>query len=431
MWLFNFSSSSPTTAQTLSNLTTSTLYSSVVLPTTSYVPSLSSVVTITVISSLPSSVKTFMTSVESTLAFVSTEVFVPATPASPAGKSSNASVPVYLNPVLIIAAGLICMIVIVITSYACMRRRSKSKSNVSKNATTTVTVDFGTNYSLTSQLDEPSYFTQGQTVSHSATRTNFSVMSQTMTGGQTEFAVPAFRQMQSGKDFKYSKIMASGPLSTVFYGEAKNADLAKYGKTIAVKRIASSRAEIGIKQSALVDQEIAVMQFLTRYEDRFVQLLGYSEQPLCMLMKYYPLGSLFSQIQKLQAENTVMPVATQVSFCLDIARAMQVMFEKQIAHCDIKPGNVLLDQKADGTISCILTDFGMAQIYNTQASLVHEFKVVQLRGASMAYASPEAMIRLKFNITPQSFNELVQSDVYSYSVIIYQVLTVVTRIWNY
>ena len=88
------------------------------------------------------------------------------------------------------------------------------------------------------------------------------------------------------------------------------------------------------------------------------------------------------------------------------------MHSKGIAHCDIKSLNVLLEAKRNGQLECILTDFGISQIFDRTRIKVMAFNKRALDGASLRYAPPEDFLTMR-----NKMNDNLQlkrfSDIYS------------------
>jgi serine/threonine protein kinase len=108
---------------------------------------------------------------------------------------------------------------------------------------------------------------------------------------------------------------------------------------------------------------------------------------------------------------------------MNIAAAMKEIHSNQIAHCDMKPANVLLDVNNQNEIIAVLADFGVCRILNANELAVQAFKSVNVNAASIAYASPEALLRLfthKRETRPQVWKA---GDVYSFGVIVFELLS--------
>jgi serine/threonine protein kinase len=68
------------------------------------------------------------------------------------------------------------------------------------------------------------------------------------------------------------------------------------------------------------------------------------------------------------------------------------MHRASIAHCDLKPDNVLLEPILGPTgpfLRPLLTDFGVSRIVSQQPLAVKHFAVTHVKAASMRYAAPE------------------------------------------
>lgn len=246
------------------------------------------------------------------------------------------------------------------------------------------------------------YTTESTTVSSSTT---------TMLNIQTAMAIPGYLKYRAGAEFRWHKKIAKGGGGEVFLGDALIPGLAVYGQTIIVKIVALDQSLISQRTADAFDQEISVMHYLGRHAN-IAGLLGWCDKPLAMLMKYYVNGALSSFLQNGCVTNTFL----KLHFMLDIARGLQFMHARSVAHCDIKPQNVLVDEDQNGRLFCALTDFGIARLYTDQTQLVQAFKIVNLRGLSIHYAAPEVLknFRGKVNATQEM---AFAGDVYSFAMV--------------
>ena len=93
-----------------------------------------------------------------------------------------------------------------------------------------------------------------------------------------------------------------------------------------------------------------------------------------------------------------------------------------IVHADIKPHNVLIDQdERTSSVFCVLTDFGISQVFSEKSLLVKAFRPVITNGASITYAAPEALLKLRRN-EMVAVDQLPKFYVYSYGVVLYELI---------
>jgi TolB-like protein/Tfp pilus assembly protein PilF len=108
------------------------------------------------------------------------------------------------------------------------------------------------------------------------------------------------------------------------------------------------------------------------------------------------------------ARREPMPIRRAVELIAKVARTVHYAHEHGILHRDIKPGNILLDQKGEPH----LTDFGLARLVESESSVTHTLEVL----GTPSYMAPEQAV---------GNNAAVSSitDVYGLGAVLYQLLT--------
>jgi TolB-like protein/Tfp pilus assembly protein PilF/predicted Ser/Thr protein kinase len=103
-----------------------------------------------------------------------------------------------------------------------------------------------------------------------------------------------------------------------------------------------------------------------------------------------------------------MPIRQGVELIAKVARTVRYAHEHGILHRDIKPGNILLDQKGEPH----LTDFGLARLIETESTVTRTLEVL----GTPSYMAPEQAV---------GNNDAVSSatDVYGLGAVLYQLLT--------
>src|SRR5437867_684237 len=103
-----------------------------------------------------------------------------------------------------------------------------------------------------------------------------------------------------------------------------------------------------------------------------------------------------------------MPIRRAVELIAKVARTVHYAHEHHILHRDIKPGNILLDQKGEPH----LTDFGLARLVETESTVTRTMEVL----GTPSYMAPEQAVGNNAAICSAT-------DVYGLGAVLYQLLT--------
>src|SRR5207248_8076133 len=82
--------------------------------------------------------------------------------------------------------------------------------------------------------------------------------------------------------------------------------------------------------------------------------------------------------------SELMPARKAVELIAKVARTVHYAHEHHILHRDIKPGNILLDQKGEPH----LTDFGLARLVETESTVTRTMEVL----GTPSYMAPEQAV---------------------------------------
>jgi serine/threonine protein kinase len=146
---------------------------------------------------------------------------------------------------------------------------------------------------------------------------------------------------------------------------------------------------------AAVQSEYVVRVFQSGQQDRF---------PPYLVMEFVEGESLRSRLDR----ERPLPFRESAEIVRDIARGLLAAHQAGLVHRDVKPSNILLDQR---TGRARLTDFGLA-VEETDAVQMTQDGVIL---GTPAYMSPEQVHRTGANDT--------RSDLYSLGVVLYELLT--------
>jgi serine/threonine protein kinase/Flp pilus assembly protein TadD len=103
-----------------------------------------------------------------------------------------------------------------------------------------------------------------------------------------------------------------------------------------------------------------------------------------------------------------MPIRKALELIAKVARTVHYAHEHGILHRDIKPGNILLDQKGEPH----LTDFGLARLVETESTVTRTLEVL----GTPSYMAPEQAVGNNAALTAAT-------DLYGLGAVLYQLLT--------
>src|SRR6516164_9215874 len=107
-------------------------------------------------------------------------------------------------------------------------------------------------------------------------------------------------------------------------------------------------------------------------------------------------------------KRQLMPIRQAVELIANVARTVHYAHEHSILHRDIKPGNILLDQKGEPH----LTDFGLARLVETESTVTRTLDVL----GTPSYMAPEQAVGNNAAVSSAT-------DVYGLGAVLYQLLT--------
>lgn len=183
------------------------------------------------------------------------------------------------------------------------------------------------------------------------------------------------------------------------YGEVYRATQLSIGRDVAIKVILPQYAD-DPKFTADFEAEAQLVAQLEH--PNIVPLHDYwqDNEGAFLVMRYVPGGNLKDMIDK----GGALPLARTVRLIEQIGEALQTAHDANVVHRDIKPVNILIDQRGNA----YLTDFGIAKQLKDQGdSATNAIK------GTFAYLSPEQIQQT--TVSPQT-------DTYALGVTLYEML---------
>ncbi|KAJ0964864.1 hypothetical protein J5N97_026002 [Dioscorea zingiberensis] len=202
-----------------------------------------------------------------------------------------------------------------------------------------------------------------------------------------------FEELRIATD-NFSMKLGQGGFGSVFKGELED------GTKVAVKRLDGIGQ--GKKEFLAEVQTIGSIHHM-----KLVRLIGFCAEKSYRLLvyDYMPNGSLDKWIFQ-ASEADALDWSTRCRIITDIAKGLAYLHEEcrqRIAHLDIKPQNILLDEKFNAKIS----DFGLSKLIDREQSQV----MTKMRGTP-GYLAPEWLTSI---ITEKV-------DIYSFGVVVMEIV---------
>lgn len=205
--------------------------------------------------------------------------------------------------------------------------------------------------------------------------------------------------LEATNGFSADSLIGSGGFGDVYKAQLKD------GSVVAIKKL--------IHVSGQGDREFtAEMETIGKIKHRnLVPLLGYCKigEERLLVYEYMKWGSLETVLHEKIRGSTALDWATRKKIAIGSARGLAFLHHScipHIIHRDMKSSNVLLDENMEARVS----DFGMARLMN---ALDTHLSVSTLAGTP-GYVPPEYY---------QSFRCTTKGDVYSYGVILLELLS--------
>ena len=314
-----------------------------------------------------------------------------------------------LSNILILAGagGGLLILASLVALFYCTRKRKKrnaEKSNV--NDTYTVSSSLRTNLNTT-------------------TATGHVVSTTTLINDSTILAIPGYMEIRAG-DITPERLIGEGGMAKIHLCKIRGLELLQNanGNQLCVAK--TMRSDITAIQNftACFNQEVTIMQYLGAHKN-MARLLGFMQEPPTIVMRYYPNGSLSDFIYR-GLNGISYNTWTVFNIIHGISSGLDFMHIRGVAHCDIKPANVLLEtvQSPRGSfVRPLLSDFGISRFVTTKNAAAG-FQFVNLNGASIRYAAPELIATFRKLVPePRDATIVFKADIFALSAVVCELLT--------
>lgn len=243
----------------------------------------------------------------------------------------------------------------------------------------------------------------------------------------SEMSIPIFLKMLIGSDFDLGDLIGDGGFGKIYDCNIYSNELLYRANDseLVFKYVKNSVDSLNEVESKLFFQEIAVMWKL-RSSDQFVHLNGFCEEPAGLLMKKYIAGDLENLIYWKTDLSIRFPYTKlqMVNLIRQISKGVKFMHDNNIVHCDLKPSNVFLDvDKTRTKLVAVIADFGLCRVVDPASVEVSAFRIADFNGASLLYAAPEAISRIRTRKREYNGAIIMASDTYSLGLTFMEMIT--------
>lgn len=195
--------------------------------------------------------------------------------------------------------------------------------------------------------------------------------------------------------YRVDRVIGAGGFGTVYAGFHLT-----LGQPVAIKLFRIADDTPSGRRAELLAGFVEEARLLTRLRhDNIVRMLdqgfttgaGAPAGSPYAVMEYCPHGSLRDLIAE---RGAPLPLAEALDLVKGIVAGMRHAHENGIAHRDLKPGNVMLDKRADGSLVARIIDFGIAKLIEEEDTAGSGATRTRSATVSLtpAYAAPEQAI---------------------------------------
>ncbi|XP_061175578.1 uncharacterized protein LOC133184504 [Saccostrea echinata] len=198
-------------------------------------------------------------------------------------------------------------------------------------------------------------------------------------------------------DLELGKTIGRGGFGVVYQAKYK-------GSVVAVKKL-----RVTCVPKCLLQEFYAEINILNRLEHSFiVKFIGActTVPNLCIVMEYMQM-SLYDALHVDRGDLDDFTDEDRLVMIQQTLLGLKYLHDKNIAHCDIKSGNILIDHDGEKFIVAKLSDFGLSMMSHEPAK----------NAGTPRYSSPEILRGESLNL-----NQMKMSDMYSYGLVVFEII---------
>ena len=196
------------------------------------------------------------------------------------------------------------------------------------------------------------------------------------------------------EDLDFIKVIGSGA-----YGEVSEGVYVPSQQKVAIKQLYET--ELTSRNKELYKREITALATLKN--PFLLPFVGFTiSSPFCIVTKFIPNNSLYNNLHDPESKLQLSPTEYNI-IAYGIAVGMEYLHQNKVIHRDLKPQNVLIDDKKFP----IICDFGSSKHLDLQQSMTGQ-------AGTPHYMAPEFLQNEKYND---------KVDVYSYGILLWEMIT--------
>ena len=229
---------------------------------------------------------------------------------------------------------------------------------------------------------------------------------------------PAVEQMVPGTEWALEKKLGEGGFGEVWLARHRRTKEQRVFKfCFRADRLRSLKRELTIFR--MLKEQLGTRQDIARLIE-----VQFEEAPYYLELEYAPGGDLARWAETRGGLENI-PLYQRLEIAAQIATALSAAHSVGVIHRDVKPSNVLIEDRKDGTVQVRLTDFGIGELKDRSLFDKAGITMAGFTETVGAMRETPSLTGTRLYMAPELTADrppTIQSDIYSLGVLLYQLI---------